>query len=81
MNLDFTAFEVIALVFSVLIVTQDRAEAIAGAIQGAGSQDLVLIAGKGHEDYQILGTQKVHFDDCEQALKALQDRVILSASN
>ncbi|MEJ6586249.1 MAG: cyanophycin synthetase, partial [Synechococcus sp. ChBW.bin.23] len=60
-----------------LTVNLDRAEAIAGAIQDAGAQDFVLIAGKGHEDYQILGTQKVHFDDREQALKALQDKLNL----
>lgn len=64
-----------------LTVTQDRAEAIAAAIQDAGAQDLVLIAGKGHEDYQILGTQKVHFDDHEQALNALQDKLNDSVSN
>ena len=55
-----------------LTLTLDRAEAIAHSIQNAGGEDLVLIAGKGHEDYQILGTQKVHFDDREQAFKALQ---------
>jgi UDP-N-acetylmuramoyl-L-alanyl-D-glutamate--2,6-diaminopimelate ligase len=33
---------------------------------------MVLIAGKGHEDYQILGTQKVHFDDREVARDAIQ---------
>ena len=60
-----------------LNVTLDRAEAIAAAIQDAGAQDLVLIAGKGHEDYQILGTQKVHFDDREQALEALQGKLKL----
>jgi UDP-N-acetylmuramoyl-L-alanyl-D-glutamate--2,6-diaminopimelate ligase len=64
-----------------LNVTLDRAEAIAAAIQDAGAQDLVLIAGKGHEDYQILGTQKVHFDDREQALNALQGKLNASVSN
>ena len=64
-----------------LNVTLDRAEAIAAAIQDAGAQDLVLIAGKGHEDYQILGTQKVHFDDREQALNALQGKLNNSVSN
>ena len=59
-----------------LTVMLDRAEAIAGAIKHADAQDLVLIAGKGHEDYQILGTQKVHFDDREQALKALQEKLV-----
>jgi UDP-N-acetylmuramoyl-L-alanyl-D-glutamate--2,6-diaminopimelate ligase len=62
---------------SALTVMPDRAEAIAGAIKNAGAQDLVLIAGKGHEDYQILGTQKVHFDDREQALEALQGKLNL----
>ncbi|MBD2020153.1 hypothetical protein H6F43_08120, partial [Leptolyngbya sp. FACHB-36] len=37
--------------------------------------DGVLIAGKGHEDYQILGTEKIHFDDREQAQAALNDRL------
>jgi UDP-N-acetylmuramoyl-L-alanyl-D-glutamate--2,6-diaminopimelate ligase len=52
----------------------DRARAIQVAIELASSGDLVLIAGKGHEDYQILGTQKVHFDDREEARKAIRQR-------
>jgi UDP-N-acetylmuramoyl-L-alanyl-D-glutamate--2,6-diaminopimelate ligase len=52
-------------------VIADRAAAIAHAIAIAKSGDGVLIAGKGHEDYQILGTEKIHFDDREQARIAL----------
>ncbi|MEI7664679.1 MAG: UDP-N-acetylmuramoyl-L-alanyl-D-glutamate--2,6-diaminopimelate ligase [Synechococcaceae cyanobacterium ELA263] len=52
-------------------VEPDRAAAIALAIAGAGADDLVLIAGKGHEDYQILGSEKVHFDDREEARSCL----------
>ena len=57
-----------------LTVEADRATAIAAAIANAAAEDLVLIAGKGHEDYQILGTTKVHFDDREEAEKALRAR-------
>ncbi|MEO1672227.1 MAG: cyanophycin synthetase, partial [Cyanobacteria bacterium J06631_2] len=56
------------------IVIGDRAKAIATAIKNAQPGDGVLIAGKGHEDYQILGTEKIHFDDREQARLALGDR-------
>ncbi len=56
------------------IVIGDRATAIATAIKNAQPGDGVLIAGKGHEDYQILGTEKIHFDDREQARIALGDR-------
>ncbi|MEM9020316.1 MAG: UDP-N-acetylmuramoyl-L-alanyl-D-glutamate--2,6-diaminopimelate ligase [Planctomycetota bacterium] len=52
----------------------DRAEAIRFAIQLAGADDTVLIAGKGHEDYQIVGTTKHHFDDREQAAAALREK-------
>jgi UDP-N-acetylmuramoyl-L-alanyl-D-glutamate--2,6-diaminopimelate ligase len=56
------------------IVTIDRALAIQTAILEAKAGDGVLIAGKGHEDYQILGTEKIHFDDREQARLALGKR-------
>lgn len=50
----------------------DRREAIAAAVRLARSGDLVLIAGKGHEDYQIVGTKKLHFDDRQVAREAIQ---------
>ena len=58
------------------VVICDRAQAIRTAIQDASPGDGVLLAGKGHEDYQILGTEKIHFDDREQARNALQARAI-----
>ncbi|MEM6854196.1 MAG: UDP-N-acetylmuramoyl-L-alanyl-D-glutamate--2,6-diaminopimelate ligase [Planctomycetota bacterium] len=57
---------------SKLVVEIDRARAIESAILNAGVHDTVLIAGKGHEDYQILGTEKIHFDDREYAAAALK---------
>ena len=58
------------------IVISDRAAAINEAILFAKPGDGVLIAGKGHEDYQILGTEKIHFDDREQAKNALNQRLV-----
>ncbi len=52
-------------------VEPDRAKAIELAIQQACPDDMVLIAGKGHEDYQIIGTEKRHFSDIEEVKKAL----------
>jgi len=57
------------------VVIESRREAIYHAIFHARRGDMVLIAGKGHEDYQILGTERIHFDDREQALEALQERI------
>ncbi len=53
-------------------VYPDRAVAIEAAIREAKAGDMVLIAGKGHEDYQIIGTQRHHFDDREIARAAIQ---------
>lgn len=56
------------------VVEIDRAAAIRLAIAKAGQGDLVLIAGKGHETYQIVGTEKRHFDDREVAAAALAEK-------
>jgi len=52
----------------------DRAAAIAAAIAAARAGDLVLLAGKGHEDYQIMGAEKRTFDDRVEAKRALSER-------
>ena len=54
-----------------VIVEPDRKKAIALAIEAARTDDIVLIAGKGHETYQILGKQKFHFSDRETAQELL----------
>lgn len=55
-------------------VIPDRREAIGRAIADARSNDVVIIAGKGHENYQIIGGDKFHFDDREVAAEALARR-------
>jgi UDP-N-acetylmuramoyl-L-alanyl-D-glutamate--2,6-diaminopimelate ligase len=52
----------------------DRRQAIARAIDDAGDDDVIVIAGKGHETYQVIGDQIVHFDDREEAELALKKR-------
>jgi UDP-N-acetylmuramoyl-L-alanyl-D-glutamate--2,6-diaminopimelate ligase len=52
----------------------DRRRAIERIIADAGPGDVVLLAGKGHENYQIIGTEKRHFDDAEEAARVLQSR-------
>ncbi|MBA7559762.1 UDP-N-acetylmuramoyl-L-alanyl-D-glutamate--2,6-diaminopimelate ligase [subsurface metagenome] len=54
------------------IVIQDRASAIKKVIEMANSGDIVVIAGKGHEDYQIIGGEKKHFDDVETARSVIR---------
>jgi UDP-N-acetylmuramyl tripeptide synthase len=55
-------------------VEPDRAQAIAQTLAQASAQDVVLIAGKGHEDYQDMAGTKHPFSDVVQAQKALQKR-------
>jgi len=57
------------------IIEPDRQKAIELAIETAGKDDIVLIAGKGHETYQIIGKQKFDFSDKEVAQKCLKKRI------
>jgi UDP-N-acetylmuramoyl-L-alanyl-D-glutamate--2,6-diaminopimelate ligase len=56
-------------------VEMDRAKAIERALELAQAQDIVLIAGKGHEDYQLIGISKHHFSDRE-VVQAYMRRVV-----
>ncbi len=53
----------------------DRAEAIKAAVMMAKGGDIILIAGKGHESYQIIGETKYHFDDREVAHEAIESKI------
>ena len=55
------------------VVIENRAEAIRYAIQNAEKDDVIVLAGKGHETYQIIGTEKRHFDEREVVLEALNE--------
>lgn len=57
------------------IAIEDRGKAIAHAIHSANAGDTILIAGKGHEDYQVIGTEKQHFSDAEVATQNLAGRI------
>jgi len=57
-----------------VVIEPERRQAIARAVGEAGPDDVVLIAGKGHEHYQIVGRERVPFDDREVALACLAKR-------
>lgn len=63
------------------LVIADRAQAIDFAVQQAKADDIVLIAGKGHEDYQIFANQTLPFSDTKQARIALQKRIAKYENN
>ena len=55
-----------------IIVEADRKIAIETAVKKANKNDVIVIAGKGHEDYQILKDKTIHFDDREEVRRALE---------
>jgi len=55
------------------IVEPDRAKAIRAALREAGAGDIVILAGKGHETYQVLKDRVIHFDDREVASGVLEE--------
>ena len=55
------------------MIVPDRRDAIFQALKRAAPNDVVLIAGKGHENYQIIGNDKFDFDDRKVALEALAE--------
>lgn len=57
------------------IVEENRGKAIEKAIQMAQKGDLIMIAGKGHENYQLVNGKTLHFDDREEAKKYLQEKL------
>lgn len=55
-------------------VVPDRAQAITAALSKAQKNDIVIVAGKGHEDYQLIGTKKRHFSDQETVRAFLRSK-------
>ena len=56
-----------------VISITDRTEAIKYALSIAKAGDTILLAGKGHETYQVIGTERVHYDEREVVFKALEE--------
>jgi len=61
-------------------VEADRRRAIDFAVRTSTAEDVILIAGKGHEDYQVIGSERIHFDDREEARAALDGLAIAEGS-
>jgi len=59
-------------------IIRDREEAIREVLQGAGAGDTVILAGKGHEDYQIIGKKKTHFSERDIVQDFLKQRALCS---
>lgn len=55
-------------------VIEDRRKAIQYAVTQAEADDVIVIAGKGHETYQLVGDQVLHFDDREEARQAIKNK-------
>ena len=57
------------------LVEENRERAISLALNMAQTGDIVVIAGKGHEDYQLIRGERLHFDDREAARRVLRARL------
>ena len=55
-----------------VMVEHDRFNALAYAVENASKNDIILLAGKGHEDYQNIGDETIHYSDRESAAKLLE---------
>jgi UDP-N-acetylmuramoyl-L-alanyl-D-glutamate--2,6-diaminopimelate ligase len=67
--------------FQDFVVIQDRKTAIEFIINNAEDNDVVILAGKGHETYQVLKAKKIHFDDHEEASNAISIHLKMKAKN
>ncbi|NLO92345.1 MAG: UDP-N-acetylmuramoyl-L-alanyl-D-glutamate--2,6-diaminopimelate ligase, partial [Elusimicrobia bacterium] len=54
-------------------IVRDRAAAVAEAVRAAGEGDIVLLAGKGHEIYQLISGQRISYSDSDTAARALEE--------
>jgi UDP-N-acetylmuramoyl-L-alanyl-D-glutamate--2,6-diaminopimelate ligase len=64
--------DIIAGMEGKFLLEENRALAILAAVSSMEEGDWLVVAGKGHENYQIIGTEKKHFSDVEEVLKAVK---------